>query len=95
MIDVHFHFDCVKHIETGVLKRNKAGFVDLCVRTETGNGLTIYFDDPEQIQILVNALADLFLKMSAKTQVEQSNPDSADGIKPILIEQIEQEKTNG
>ena len=84
MMNTHFHFNYVKQIETDTLDDCQAGYIEL---SSKGNSLTIYFDDPEQIQILVNALADLFLKMSAENQSEQSNPDSTDGIKPILIEQ--------
>ena len=84
MMNIHFHFNYVKQIETNTLDECQAGYIEL---NNKGNSLTIYFDDPEQIQILVNALVDLFLKMSAKNQSEQSNPDSAEGIKPILIEQ--------
>jgi len=89
MMNIHFHFNYVKQIETDTLDDCEAGYIEL---NNKGNSLTIYFDDLEQIQILVNALADLFLKMSAKNQADQSDPDSADGIKPILIEQIEEEK---
>ena len=88
MINIDYNFNSVKHIDTTTLEATKGGIITLHDREQkTGNSLTIYFDDPEQIQILVNALVDLFLKMSAKNQAEQSNPDSADGIKPILIEQ--------
>ena len=85
----HFHFNYVKQIETNTLDECQAGYIEL---SNKGNSLTIYFDDPGQIQILVNALVDLFLKMSAKNQAEQSDPDSTDEIKPILIEQIREEK---
>ena len=90
MINIDYNFNGVKHIDTTTLEATKGGILTLHDREQkTGNSLTIFFDDPEQIQILVNALADLFLKMSAKTQTEQSDPDSAEGIKPILIEQAE------
>jgi len=91
MIDISLYFNRVKHIDTKVLKKCKTGTLTLCAdyvgETGVGSELTLFFDNPEQIQILVNALADLFLKMSAKTQSDQSNPDSTDGIKPILIDQ--------
>ena len=90
MINIDYNFNSVKHIDTTTLEATKGGILTLHDKEQkTGNSLTIYFDDPEQIQILVNALVDLFLKMSAKTQTEQSDPDSTDGIKPILIEQAE------
>jgi len=88
MINIDYNFNGVKHIDTTTLEATKGGILTLHDKEQkTGNSLTIYFDNPEQIQILVNALADLFLKMSAKAKLEQSDPDSTDGIKPILIEQ--------
>ena len=93
MIDIDYNFNSVKYIDTTTLEATKGGILTLHDKAQkTGNSLTIYFDDPEQIQTFINALADLYLKMSAKTQVEQSDPDSTDGIKPILIEQIEEGK---
>ena len=91
MIDISLHFNRVKQINTKVLKKYKAGVLTLyagCVGgIGTGSELALFFDNPEQIQILVNALADLYLKMSAKAKLEQSDPDSTDGIKPMLIDQ--------
>jgi len=91
MIDISLYFNRVKHIDTKVLKKYKTGtltlYADYVGKTGVGSELTLFFDNPEQIQTFVNALADLFLKMSAKTQTEQSDPDSAEGIKPILIDQ--------
>ena len=96
MIGITFHFNHVKQIDTNILEKcSNAGVLTLYDgKIGTGSELTLFFDNPEQIQIFVNALVDLFLKMSAQTQTEQADPDSANGIKPILIEQIEEE-TNG
>ena len=93
MINANLYFNRVKHINTRILEKYNTGVLTLYAgyagKTGVGSELVLFFDDPEQIQILVNALMDLFLKMSAKTQAEQSDPNSADGIKPILLEQAE------
>ena len=94
MIGITFHFNHVKQIDTNILEKcNNVGVLTLYDgKIGTGSELALFFDNPEQIQILVNALVDLFLKMSAKAKLEQSNPNSTDGIKPILIDQIRKEK---
>jgi len=96
MIDIYLYFNRVKHINTRILEKYNTGVLILyagCAgKIGVGSELALFFDNPEQIQTFINALADLYLKMSAKNKADQSDPDSAEGIKPILIEQIEEEK---